>query len=159
MIHLTTFLNERPIHDSYDDSLDEKMNALMLGCTFFAAFCFAHATFFEVVAPFFIPFWMIIRTQFQRYQTSTLLGGLLGTLFLGFGQVVIVLLELVLLEALLRFKYIRMSPYVALTIAIGTVQVVWQIVAYGGFPPVLIISSSATPVASETFLISVWSSE
>lgn len=143
MIHLTTFLNERPIHSPDSESLNEhltkRMNTWLITASFFLAFCFAHATFFEVVAPFFIPFWMIVRVYFQRYQTPTFIGGLLGTLFLGFGQVIIVLLELLLVEALLRFKYIKLSPYVALTIAIGTVQVIWQVVAYSGFPPLLIL--------------------
>ena len=140
---MTTFLNDRPIHDSFDESLNEhftkKMNTWILVGSFFVAFCFAHATFFEVVAPFYLPFWLIVREQFPRYQTSALLGGLLGTLFLGFGQVVIILLELLVLEALIRFKYIRMSPYVALPLTIGVVQVIWQVVAHSGFPPILIL--------------------
>lgn len=138
---MTTIINEKvTIHPHYEDLNDgsmKKINALLVSITFFLAFCFAHATFFEVVAPFFLPFWLIMRSKFQQYQTSVLIGGFLGTAFLGFGQVVILLLELVLIEGLLRFKYLRLSAYVAVVLTIGLVQMTWQTISYSGFPPLL----------------------
>lgn len=103
----------------------------------FIAFCLAQATFFEAVVPFFIPFWIIVRTQYKSFQISTFIGGLAGTLFLGFGQVVILLLEILLIEGIVRFKYTRISPYIAVTLSIGIVQTVWQVVSHAGIPPLL----------------------
>ena len=103
----------------------------------FIAFCLAQATFFEAVVPFFIPFWIIVRSQYKSFQISTFIGGLAGTLFLGFGQVVILLLEVLLIEGIMRFKYTRISPYIAVTLSIGVIQTVWQVVTYAGIPPLL----------------------
>lgn len=128
--------------DYYPSSLTgqtKKVKGIMTGVAIFIAFCFAHATFFEVIAPFFIPFWLIIRSKYQEFQTPALISGFLGACFLGFGQGVIILLEILIVESLLRFKYLKISPYVALFLSVGMVQLTWQIIAHSGIPSFLIL--------------------
>ncbi|MEG0473237.1 MAG: SpoIIE family protein phosphatase [Solibacillus sp.] len=126
-----------PLHTFSTPPYTKKTRKIVDITFVFIAFCLAQATFFEAVVPFFLPFWIIVRSQYKSLQISTFIGGLVGTLFLGFGQVVILLLEILLIEGILRFKYTRISPYIALTLSIGVIQTIWQVVTYAGIPPLL----------------------
>ena len=117
----------------------EKSKLLIASIILFVAFCFAQAIFFEAVAPLFLPFWLIIRTRFLSFQKSALLGGILGTFFLGFGQGLLVLVQLLVMECLVRFKYIKLSPYLLLGSSIVVVQLIWQLVLSSGIPSVMIL--------------------
>lgn len=130
----------QPFYPELNPLYTKKMKRIIDGTLLFIAFCLAQATFFEAVVPFFLPFWLIVRSNYKSFQTVTLVGGITGTLLLGLGQGVILLLQLAIVESLLRFKYVRIPPIVALVFAIGIVQLLWQVTTYGGIPPILISS-------------------
>ncbi|MGN7478886.1 SpoIIE family protein phosphatase [Solibacillus silvestris] len=117
----------------------EKSKLIIASAVMFIALCFAQAVFFEAVAPLFLPFWLIIRTRFASFQKSALLGGIIGTFFLGFGQGALVLVQLLFMECLIRFKYVKLSPYILLAICIVGVQLIWQLALHSGMPSVMIL--------------------
>lgn len=115
----------------------EKSRIIIASVIAFAAFCFAQAVFFEAVTPLFLPFWLVIRTRFASFQKSALLGGILGTLFIGFGQAAVVLVQLLFMECLVRFKFIKLSPYFLLGSTIIAIQLAWQMLLHSGMPSVM----------------------
>ncbi|MBD8034834.1 MULTISPECIES: SpoIIE family protein phosphatase [Solibacillus] len=117
----------------------EKSKMIISSAIVFLAFCFAQAVFFEAVVPLFLPFWLIIRTRFAAFQKSALLGGIIGTCFLGFGQVAIVLVQLLFMECLVRFKFLKLSPYILLASSIVIVQLLWQMMLHSGTPSVMVL--------------------
>lgn len=123
--------------------LDELNNRKQLFAVsiLFIAFCFAQAVFFETIAPLFLPLWLVLREKVPNAQKFVLIGGLLGTFLLGFGQGILVLLQLLWLEGLHRFPYKKISIYAQLLTAVLAVQMSWQMVLNGGLPTVLVIAS------------------
>ena len=67
-----------------------------------------------------------------------LIGGLIGALQLAIGQGVILALEVLLFEAIRRFRYGKLSIPVATLLSIAIVQIVWQAISYRGIPPFLV---------------------
>lgn len=123
--------------------LDELNNKKQLFAVslLFIAFCFAQAVFFGTIAPLFLPLWLVLREKLPTNQKYVLIGGLLGTFLLGFGQGMLVLLQLLWLEALHRFPYLKISIYAQLLSAVLIVQMLWQIALNGGLPTVLVTVS------------------
>lgn len=114
------------------------MKRVMYSLFFCMALLFAQAVIFEAVAPFFIPFWLIVRTRYQTYQVAALLGGLLGVAHLALGQAVLIALTVIVLELLLAIRKIALPHLASMIIAIVSVQIVWQFVSYSGIPPFLV---------------------
>ncbi|UZM99632.1 hypothetical protein OL548_05665 [Lysinibacillus sp. MHQ-1] len=58
--------------------------------------------------------------------------------FLGFGQVVILALQIIMYECIMRFRYWRLPQSIAVSLAVLLVQFMWQGAMYQGLPPVLV---------------------
>lgn len=131
---------EVEFHDQ-DEKVEEKpisyktMMVTLYTIFFCAALFLAQARFFDVVVPFFIPFWAIVCIRYERFKTVVLIGGLIGALQLAIGQGVILALEVLLFEAIRRFRYGKLSIPVATLLSIAIVQIVWQAISYRGIPP------------------------
>ena len=122
-----------------DHKLGVKKRQLLIGSLFFiTSFFLAQSVVFEAAVPFSVPFWAIIRTKYKEYAKYVLIGGLIGGFFLGFGQVVILALQIAMYECIMRFRYWKLPKSIAVASAILLVQMIWQGVMYQGLPPVLV---------------------
>ncbi|GLC90409.1 SpoIIE family protein phosphatase [Lysinibacillus piscis] len=116
-----------------------KKRKWMIGALFFvAAFFLAQSVVFEAAVPFAVPFWAVVHAKHKKYAAFVLYGGLIGCFFLGLGQVVILLLQILAYECLTRWRYLSIPQSVAVPIAVLLVQLLWQSVTYQGFPPLLV---------------------
>lgn len=122
-----------------DKKNEAKKIQLLVGCLFFiTAFFLAQSVVFEAAVPFSVPFWAIVRKKYRTYASFVFIGSMIGCFFLGFGQVVILALQILLYECLVRFRYWHMPQSIAVFLAVLLVQIVWQGIAYQGLPPVLV---------------------
>ena len=116
---------------------NEKRITFLMQLTFLGvSFFLARSVFFEAAVPFFVPFWAIVVSRYRHLKWTTLVGGTIGALTLGFGQFVIILLQLCAFQ-LLR-KIIKWPLPVLVILATIVVQICWQGVVYSGWPPLRI---------------------
>ncbi|MEG0260663.1 MAG: SpoIIE family protein phosphatase [Lysinibacillus sp.] len=116
----------------------KKRQILIYSLFFLASFFLAQSIVFEAAVPFSIPFWAIVRNKYKEYTTAVLIGSIVGCLFLGFGQVVILGLQIIVFELIMRFRYWRAPQIVAVLLSVLVVQFVWQFATYQGLPPMRI---------------------
>jgi len=122
-----------------DHKLGVKRRQLFIGSLFFiTSFFLAQSVVFEAAVPFSVPFWAIIRTKYKEYAKYVLFGGLIGGFFLGFGQVVILALQIAMYECIIRFRYWKLPQSISVALAISLVQMIWQGVMHQGLPPMLV---------------------
>ncbi|QGG49521.1 SpoIIE family protein phosphatase [Lysinibacillus pakistanensis] len=122
-----------------DHKFGVKRRQLFIGSLFFiTSFFLAQSVVFEAAVPFSVPFWAIIRTKYKEYAKYVLFGGLIGGFFLGFGQVVILALQIAMYECIIRFRYWKLPQSISVALAILLVQMIWQGVMYQGLPPMLV---------------------
>lgn len=122
-----------------DQKIGLKKKQILIGSLFFlTAFFLAQSVVFEAAVPFSVPFWAIIRTKYREYAKFVLFGSLAGCFFLGFGQVLILALQIILYECIMRFRYWQLPQSIAVSLAVLLVQIMWQGVMYQGLPPVLV---------------------
>lgn len=125
---------------------------LARGVLFVCAFYLAQAVVFEASVPFLLPFWAVVRERYRGLNKEVLIGGLLGSLFLGVGQTAILILQLLMYEGLIRFRYWRISLPVAVLLGTLSVQTVWQVVMYGGDVPLIVVFYVASEAVLACFL-------
>ncbi|MEK5230268.1 SpoIIE family protein phosphatase [Lysinibacillus sp. FSL K6-0232] len=119
--------------------LGTKKRQILIGSLFFlTSFFLAQSVVFEAAVPFSVPFWAIIRTKYKEYAKFVLFGSLTGCLFLGLGQVLILVLQILMYECIRRFRYWQLPQSIAVSLAVLLVQIVWQGLIYQGLPPVLV---------------------
>ena len=89
------------------------------------SFFLSQAVLFDAAVPFFLPVWALATMRYPKYMLPVFVGGISGSLFLGVGQSVIFLLQILLFNLVIRQPFPRKS--IPLTVA-GTViltQVFW----------------------------------
>lgn len=98
---------------------------------FWAAICMAQAVVFNVTVPFFIPFWAVMQKDYAKYRKVVFAGGILGASFISIGQALILLLQIIVFELLIRFKYLRIPMVVAVVLSVFTGQYLWRLISDG----------------------------
>lgn len=106
---------------------------------FVCAFYLAQAVVFEASVPFLLPFWAVVRERYKGLSNMVMAGGLVGSLFLGAGQAVILMSQILAFEGCIRFRYVRVSLPTAVLLATATIQCVWQFAMYSGDIPFIVI--------------------
>lgn len=119
---------------------------------FICAFYLAQAVVFEASVPFLLPFWAVMKTRYRGFNRVVILAGLLGSLFLGVGQAIILALQLLTFTGIERFKYWKMPLPLSVLLATGSVQIVWQLVSYSGKIPLLVMFYMASEAILACFL-------
>lgn len=115
----------------------EKRLAFLLQLTFLGiSFFLAKSVFFGAAVPFFVPFWAVVNLRYQHVKWPALIGGMIGTLTLGFGQFVIVCLQICAYQLLKRMRKLPLPVLVMLATLL--VQAGWQCIVYMGWPPPII---------------------
>ena len=106
---------------------------------FILAFFLAQVVLFEATVPFFLPILALVSLRYQRFLPWTLAGAFLGSITLGFGQVVIHALQ-ALIFPLYKKKLINKLP-ISLFVFMDVVliQIIWQFVSYSGEIPVSVL--------------------
>ncbi|MCZ2260585.1 SpoIIE family protein phosphatase [Sporosarcina sp. G11-34] len=127
---------EQPIR-MYIEAIGKKKMQIIVA-TFFllGSFFLSQAVLFDAAVPFFLPIWALARARFRKYLIWVFIGGMVGSSFLGVGQAVIHLLELLLFNAVIRYPFARKSVPLTVVSSIVVIQVIWQLIAYAGVIPV-----------------------
>ena len=114
----------------------KKMQIIVTIFFLFGSFFLSQAVLFDAAVPFFLPVWALARARFRKQLIWVFIGGMAGSVFLGVGQAVIHLLQLLLFNAVIRYPFARKSVPLTVVSSIFIVQVLWQLAAYGGHIPV-----------------------
>ncbi|HWI50006.1 MAG TPA: SpoIIE family protein phosphatase [Rummeliibacillus sp.] len=105
----------------------------------FAAFFLSKAVLFEAIVPFFLPTMAIIFINHRDYFIWTLIGGVIGSITLGFGELTIHIIELLLFSLFMK-TFIRKWPIAILVgVSVFLTQIGWQMISYHGEPPMMIL--------------------
>src|SRR5690606_4003182 len=102
------------------------------------AFFLSRAVMFEAVVPFLLPLWAIVSKRYENEKWFVFLGGLVGALSLGLGQMLILLLQLGIYELIDRFRYWKPPAAVGVALSIFFGQFLWQGIAHFGIPPLIV---------------------
>lgn len=102
------------------------------------SFFLAQVVLFEASVPFFLPLWALVNLRFQRFVPWTVVGAILGSFTLGFGQVIIHAIQ-ALLFPFYQNRFINKIPLpIFVLLDVVCIQIVWQFISYGGEIPVSI---------------------
>ena len=153
---------ERPVGQQIRQVVDSigkrKMHVLMATFFLLGTFFLSQAVLFDAAVPFFLPVWALAQLRFRKYLIFVFIGGMAGGAFLGIGQAVIYLLQLLLFNVVSKHPLTRKSIPLTVAGTIIVVQVLWQFVMHSGQTPVdvqLTIGFEAVLALFMTFFIFV----
>ncbi len=132
MVKVETLARPYIQQEAKGETIAYKWHVLLFICSFFLS----RTVFFDAAVPFFISLYAVISLRYPFLKKATLFGGLAGALTLGIGQAVLAIGQLIVWQLLGK----RMTPPLALRVllAIGIVQVFWQLMMYQGIPPAIV---------------------
>ncbi|MBD7986343.1 SpoIIE family protein phosphatase [Sporosarcina sp. Sa2YVA2] len=153
---------ERPVGQQVRHMVESigKRKKHVLMATFFllGTFFLSQAVLFDAAVPFFLPVWALAQLRFRKYLVFVFIGGMAGGAFLGIGQAVIYLLQLLLFNVVSKHPLTRKSIPLTVAGTIIVVQVLWQFIMHSGQTPVdvqLTIGFEAVLALFMTFFIFV----
>ncbi|RKJ67175.1 stage II sporulation protein E, partial [Butyricicoccus sp. 1XD8-22] len=92
-------VSEKTIIQGIKDGYSIKKISLIIHLFFFMLALFlAQAVMFEAAVPFLLPLWAIVRQRYENEKAFVLIGGMIGAITLGLGQVLILGLQIVIYE-------------------------------------------------------------
>lgn len=91
-----------------------------------SSFFLAQSILFEAAIPFFLPIWAFAYAYDRRYRLYVFIGGMIGSAFLGVGQIVIHLLQLLLFHGVMHLQVTRRMIPFAVSSSVLIVQMAWQ---------------------------------
>lgn len=120
----------------YIEAIGKKKMQIIIALFFLVgSFFLSQAVLFDAAVPFFLPVWALARARYKKHLIWVFIGGVAGSTFLGIGQAVIHLFQLILFNAIIRYRFARKSVPLTVVSVIFSVQVVWQLIAYSGQLP------------------------
>ncbi len=132
-------ISEKTILHGIKDSFSIKKMSLIIHLFFFLLALFLSQTvMFDAAVPFLLPLWAIIKQRYENQRWMVLLGGMIGAVSLGLGQVLILALQLVLYELLTRFRFWKLPTSLAVALAILIGQFAWQTTLHFSIPPFIV---------------------
>lgn len=102
------------------------------------SFFLSQAVVFDMAVPFFLPIWALASMRYRQHLIYVFIGGMAGSAFLGMGQAVIHVTQLLLFHLVMRVPFVKKSIPLAVAGSMFIPQLIWQITKY---------SESAMPVA------------
>src|SRR6185312_16871526 len=84
-----------------------KMHIVVAALFLVGSFFLSQAVLFDAAVPFFLPVWALAKARFRRHLIWVFIGGMAGSAFLGFGQAVLHLLQLILFNAVIKYSFTR----------------------------------------------------
>ena len=131
---------ERPVGQQIRQVIDtvgkRRMYVLMAAFFLLSTFFLSQAVLFDAAVPFFLPVWALAMLRFRKHLIYVFIGGIAGGAFLGLGQAVIYLLQLLLFNVVSKYPVMRKSIPLTVAGTIVVVQVLWQFVMNGGNAPI-----------------------
>lgn len=132
-------LNEKTSWQGFAARFSIKKVSILIHVFFLLLALFlSRAVMFDAAVPFLLPLWAVIRKRYEHAKWSVLVGGLIGAVSLSVGQGLILCLQLVIYELIVRFRYWNLPTSFAVTLAIFLGQFAWQGVANMGIPPFIV---------------------
>ncbi len=132
-------VSEKTIIQGIKDDFSIKKISLIIHLFFFMLALFlAQAVMFEAAVPFLLPLWAIVRQRYENEKAFVLIGGMIGAITLGLGQVLILGLQIVIYELIDRFKYWKLPTMFSVAFAILVGQFIWQTSIHFGIPPFIV---------------------
>lgn len=98
----------------------------------------SQAVMFDAAVPFLLPLWAIVCQRYENEKWAVFIGGFIGAITLGVGQALILCLQLMLYELIVRFRYWKLPMSVSVALAAFIGQFAWQTIASSGMPPVIV---------------------
>ncbi|CAM5215986.1 Stage II sporulation protein E OS=Ureibacillus acetophenoni OX=614649 GN=SAMN05877842_12416 PE=4 SV=1 [Ureibacillus acetophenoni] len=132
-------ISEKTILHGIKDGFSIKRISLIIHLSFLLLALFLSQTvMFDAAVPFLLPLWAIVRQRYENEKAWVLIGGMVGAVSLGLGQVLILGLQLVIFELFTRFRYWKLPTSFAVAVAILIGQFAWQTAIHFSFPPFII---------------------
>lgn len=130
---------ERPLMQSIRTNIErvkKKWLNIMISCLFLSgSFFLSQAVLFDAAVPFFLPVWALASIRFREQLIWVFIGGMIGSVFLGFGQAVIHLVQLGLFHFILRYAIFKKSIQFTVASCIFATQLIWQLAMHMGKIP------------------------
>lgn len=130
---------ERPLTRSirtYIERIKQKWLSMMLSTLFLiGSFFLSQAVLFDAAVPFFLPVWALASIRFREQLIWVFIGGMMGSVFLGFGQAMIHLVQLGLFHFVLRYSIFQKSIQLTVASCLFATQLVWQLTMHMGKIP------------------------
>ncbi|RHW31733.1 stage II sporulation protein E [Lysinibacillus yapensis] len=132
-------MNEKASGLSFSERFAMKKASFMIHVFFLLlAFFLSRAVMFEAAVPFLLPLWAIVKQRYENAKWTVVIGGLVGAFTLSMGQAFILLVQLVMYELIVRFKYWKLPTGIAVGLAIFSGQFIWQGIVHVGVPPLIV---------------------
>lgn len=105
----------------------------------FAAFFLSKAILFEAIVPFFLPTLAVVFVNHRDYFMWALIGGIIGSVTLGMGELSIHIIELFLFLLLIKTFIRKWSVSFVVGLSVFLTQMGWQMISYHAEPPTMIL--------------------
>ncbi|WP_153733459.1 SpoIIE family protein phosphatase [Sporosarcina obsidiansis] len=133
---------ERPLGQQFRVAWQELINRkvyLLTAILFLiGSFFLAQAVVFDMAVPFFLSIWALASMRYRQHMIYVFIGGMAGSAFLGMGQAVIHLTQLLLFHLAIKSPFVKKSIPLAVAGCMIIPQIIWQLVMYSGSPPVAV---------------------
>ncbi|WJY26716.1 MULTISPECIES: SpoIIE family protein phosphatase [Sporosarcina] len=127
-----------PLHSLIGSIMVRKVHLLTSLLFAVGSFFLAQAVLFDAAVPFLLPVWALAVMRYPKYMIPAFVGGMSGSLFLGLGQALLFVLQLLLFNVVIRHSFTRKSVPLTVAATIIAVQVFWQLIMYAGQPPLTV---------------------
>lgn len=118
------------------ESFAKRRVQLLIALLFLSgSFFLSQAVLFDMAVPFFLPIWALASMRYRQHLIWVFIGGMAGSAFLGIGQALIHLLQLLLFHAVIKSPFVRKSIPLAVAGCMIVPQIIWQVAMYSGSPP------------------------
>ncbi|MDV6378983.1 SpoIIE family protein phosphatase [Sporosarcina sp. GW1-11] len=102
------------------------------------SFFLSQAVVFDMAVPFFLPIWALASMRYRKHMIYVFIGGMIGSSFLGVGQAVIHLTQLLLFHATLKIPVMKKSIPFTVAGSMVVSQLAWQLIKYSEGLPVAV---------------------
>ncbi|PIC63686.1 serine/threonine protein phosphatase [Sporosarcina sp. P13] len=102
------------------------------------SFFLSQAVVFDMAVPFFLPIWALASMRYRQHMIYVFIGGMIGSSFLGMGQAVIHLTQLLLFHSALKIPVMKKSIPFAVAGSMAITQLTWQLIKYSEGLPVAV---------------------
>ncbi|AXI00740.1 serine/threonine protein phosphatase [Sporosarcina sp. PTS2304] len=133
---------ERPfgqqIREPWQWLINRKVYILTAILFLVGSFFLSQAVVFDMAVPFFLPIWALASMRYRQHMIYVFIGGMIGSSFLGMGQAVIHLTQLLLFHTAIKIPVMKKSIPVAVAASMILPQIVWQLIQYSERLPVAV---------------------
>lgn len=116
--------------------IDRKVYIVTAILFLIGSFFLSQAVVFDMAVPFFLPIWALASMRYRQHMIYVFIGGMMGSAFLGMGQAVIHLTQLLLFHTVIKIPVMKKSIPISVAVSMIIPQLSWQIVKFNESLPV-----------------------